>query len=129
MLDMTELYKKQLRIIQLKASILLDRHKLDRARFDRTRLLILERIGRLEEEIARLQSEINRAVDGIPHVVELLDKEFCRLMELSKAHAAKTTRDLVDARIYLSKVTYEPGEIDDFEDEEISYYEEEDLDD
>lgn len=127
MLDMTELYKKQLRIIQLKASILLDRHKLDRARFDRTRLLILERIGRLEEEIARLQSEINRAVDGIPHVVELLDKEFCRLME--PVDAAKTTRDLVDARIYLSKVTYEPGEIDDFEDEEISYYEEEDLDD
>lgn len=127
MLDMTELYKKQLRIIQLKASILLDRHKLDRARFDRTRLLILERIGRLEEEIARLQSEINRAVDGIPHVVELLDKEFCRLME--PVDAAKTTRDLVDARIYLSKVTYEPGEIDDFEDEETSYYEEEDLDD
>ena len=127
MLDMTELYKKQLRIIQLKASILLDRHKLDRARFDRTRLLILERIGRLEEEIARLQSEINRAVDGIPHVVELLDKEFCRLME--PVDAAKTTRDLVDARIYLSEVTYEPGEIDDFEDEETSYYEEEDLDD
>ena len=127
MLDMTELYKKQLRIIQLKASILLDRHKLDRARFDRTRLLILERIGRLEEEIARLQSEINRAVDGIPHVVELLDKEFCRLME--PVEAAKTTRDLVDARIHLSKVTYEPGEIDDFEDEETSYYEEEDLDD
>ena len=127
MLDMTELYKKQLRIIQLKASILLDRHKLDRARFDRTRLLILERIGRLEEEIARLQSEINRAVDGIPHVVELLDKEFCRLME--PVDAAKTTRDLVDARIYLSKVTYEPGEIDNFEDEETSYYEEEDLDD
>ena len=127
MIDMTELYKKQLRIIQLKASILLDRHKLDRARFDRTRLLILERIGRLEEEIARLQSEINRAVDGIPHVVELLDKEFCRLME--PVDAAKTTRDLVDARIYLSEVTYEPGEIDDFEDEETSYYEEEDLDD
>ena len=127
MLDMTELYKKQLRIIQLKASILLDRHKLDRARFDRTRLLILERIGRLEEEIARLQSEINRAVDGIPHVVELLDKEFCRLME--PVDAAKTTRDLVDARIYLSKVTYESGEIDDFEDEELGYYEEEDLDD
>lgn len=127
MLDMTELYKKQLRIIQLKASILLDRHKLDRARFDRTRLLILERIGRLEEEIARLQSEINRAVDGIPHVVELLDKEFCRLME--PVDAAKTTRDLVDARIYLSKVTYESGEIDDFEDEKTSYYEEEDLDD
>ena len=127
MIDMTELYKKQLRIIQLKASILLDRHKLDRARFDRTRLLILERIGRLEDEIARLQSEINRAVDGIPHVVELLDKEFCRLME--PVDAAKTTRDLVDARIYLSKVIYEPGEIDDFEDEEISCYEEEDLDD
>ena len=127
MLDMTELYKKQLRIIQLKASILLDRHKLDRARFDRTRLLILERIGRLEEEIARLQSEINRAVDGIPHVVELLDKEFCRLME--PVDAARTTPALVVARIYLSKVTYEPGEIDDFEDEEISYYEEEDLDD
>ena len=127
MLDMTELYKKQLRIIQLKASILLDRRKLDRAQFDRTRLLILERIGRLEEEIARLQSEINRAVDGIPHVVELLDKEFCRLME--PVDAARTTRDLVDARIYLSKVTYEPGEIDDFEDEETSYYEEEDLDD
>ena len=127
MLDMTELYKKQLRIIQLKASILLDRHKLDRARFDRTRLLILERIGRLEEEIARLQSEINRAVDGIPHVVELLDKEFYRLME--PVDAAKTTRDLVAARTYLSKVTYEPGEIDEFEDEELGYYEEEDLDD
>ena len=127
MLDMTELYKKQLRIIQLKASILLDRHKLDRARFDRTRLLILERIGRLEEEIARLQSEINRAVDGIPHVVELLDKEFRRLME--PVDAAKTTRDLVAVRIYLSNVTYEPGEIDEFEDEELGYYEEEDLDD
>ena len=127
MLDMTELYKKQLRIIQLKASILLDRHKLDRARFDRTRLLILERIGRLEEEIARLQSEINRAVDGIPHVVELLDKEFRRLME--PVDSAKTTPALVAARTYLSKVTYESGEIDDFEDEETSYYEEEDLDD
>lgn len=127
MMDMIELYKKQLRIIQLKANILLDRHKLDRARFDRTRLLILERIGRLEEEIARLQSEINRAVDGIPHVVELLDKEFRRLME--PVDAAKTTRDLVAARTYLSKVTYEPGEIDDFEDEELGYYEEEDLDD
>ena len=127
MLDMTELYKKQLRIIQLKASILLDRHKLDRARFDRTRLLILERIGRLEEEIARLQSEICRGVDGIPHVVELLDKEFCRLME--PVDAARNTRALVAARTYLSKVTYESGEIDDFEDEEIGYYEEEDLDD
>ena len=127
MLDMTELYKKQLRIIQLKASILLDRRKLDRAQFERTRLFLLERIGRLEEEIARLQSEINRAVDGTPHIVELLDKEFCRLME--PVDAAKTARDLVDARIYLSKVTYEPGEIDDFEDEELGYYEEEDLDD
>ena len=127
MIDMTELYKKQLRIIQLKVDILLDRRKLDRAQFERTRLFLLERIGRLEEEIARLQSEINRAVDGIPHVVELLDKEFRRLME--PVDAAKTTRGLVDARIYLSKVTYEPGEIDDFEDEETSYYEEEDLDD
>ena len=127
MLDMTELYKKQLQIIQLKVDILLDRHKLDRARFDRTRLVILERIGGREEEIARLQAEINRTGDGIPHIVELLDKEFCRLME--PVDAARTTRDLVDARIYLSKVTYEPGEIDDFEDEEIGYYEEEDLDD
>lgn len=127
MLDMTELYKKQLQIIQLKVDILLDRHKLDRARFDRTRLVILERIGGREEEIARLQAEINRAIDGLQHIVELLDKEFCRLME--PVDAARTTRDLVDARIYLSKVTYEPGEIDDFEDEETSYYEEEDLDD
>ena len=127
MLDMTELYKKQLRIIQLKASILLDRHKLDRARFDRTRLVILERIGSREEEIARLQAEINRTIDGLQDIVELLDKEFCRLME--PVDAAKTTRDLVDARIYLSEVTYEPGEIDDFEDEELGYYEEEDLDD
>ena len=127
MIDMTELYKKQLRIIQLKVDILLDRHKLDRARFDRTRLVILERIGSREEEIARLQSEINRTVDGLPHVVELLDKEFRRLME--PVDAAKTTRDLVDARIYLSNVTYEPREIDDFEDEELGYYEEEDLDD
>ena len=127
MLDMTELYKKQLRIIQLKASILLDRHKLDRARFDRTRLVILERIGSREEEIARLRAEINRTIDGLQDIVELLDKEFCRLME--PVDAAKTTRDLVDARIYLSEVTYEPGEIDDFEDEELGYYEEEDLDD
>ena len=43
--------------------------------------------------------------------------------------AARDTRALVAARNYLSKVTYEPGEIDDFEDEEIGYYEEEDLDD
>ena len=127
MIDMTELYKKQLRIIQLKVDILLDRHKLDRARFDRTRLVILERIGSREEEIARLQAEINRTIDGLQDIVELLDKEFCRLME--PVDAAKTTRDLVDARIYLSEVTYEPGEIDDFEDEETSYYEEEDLDD
>ena len=127
MLDMTELYKKQLRIIQLKVDILLDRHKLDRARFDRTRVVILERIGSREEEIARLQSEINRTVDGLQDIVKLLDKEFCRLME--PVDAAKTTRDLVAVRIYLSNVTYEPGEIDDFEDEEISYYEEEDLDD
>ena len=127
MIDMTELYKKQLRIIQLKVDILLDRHKLDRARFDRTRLVILERIGSREEEIARLQAEINRTIDGLQDIVELLDKEFCRLME--PVDAAKTTRDLVDARIYLSEVTYEPGEIDDFEDEETSYYAEEDLDD
>ena len=127
MLDLTELYKKQLRIIQLKVDILLDRRKVDRARFDRTRLVILERIWGREEEIARLQVEINRTIDGRQHIVELLDKEFCRLME--PVDAARTTRDLVDARIYLSKVTYEPGEIDDFEDEETSYYEEEDLDD
>lgn len=127
MIDMTELYKKQLRIIQLKVDILLDRYKLDRARFDRTRLVILERIGSREEEIARLQAEINRTIDGLQDIVELLDKEFRRLME--PVDAAKTTRDLVAARIYLSKVTYEPGEIDDFEDEEIGYYEEEDLDD
>ena len=127
MLDMTELYKKQLRIIQLKVDILIDRRKLDRAQFERTRLFLLERIGRLEEEIARLQSEINRAVDGIPHIVGLLDKEFRRLME--PVDAAGNTRALVAARTYLSKVTYEPGEIDDFEDEELGYYEEEDLDD
>ena len=127
MIDMTELYKKQLRIIQLKVDILLDRHKLDRARFDRTRLVILERIGSREEEIARLQAEICRTIDGLQDIVERLDKEFRRLME--PVDAAKTTRDLVAARIYLSKVTYEPGEIDDFEDEETSYYEEEDLDD
>ena len=127
MIDMIELYKKQLRIIQLKVDILLDRRKLDRAQFERTRLFLLERIGSREEEIARLQAEINRTIDGLQDIVELLDKEFCRLME--PVDAAKTTRDLVAARIYLSKVTYEPGEIDDFEDEETSYYEEEDLDD
>ena len=127
MLDMTELYKKQLRIIQLKVDILIDRRKLDRAQFERTRLFLLERIGSHEEEIARLQSEINRTVDGLQHVVRLLDKEFRRLME--PVDAARNTRALVAARTYLSKVTYEPGEIDDFEDEELGYYEEEDLDD
>ena len=127
MLDMTELYKKQLRIIQLKVDILLDRHKLDRARFDRTRLVILERVGSREEEIARLQAEICRTIDGLQDIVERLDKEFRRLME--PVDAAKTTPALVAARTYLSKVTYESGEIDDFEDEELGYYEEEDLDD
>ena len=127
MLDMAELYKKQLRIILLKVDNLLDGHKLDRARFDRTRLVILERIGDREKEIVRLQFGINRTIDGLPHIVELLDKEFCRLME--PVDAARDTRALVAARNYLSKVTYEPGEIDDFEDEELGYYEEEDLDD
>ena len=127
MIDMIELYKKQLRIIQLKVDILLDRHKLDRARFDRTRLVILERVGSREEEIARLQAEICRTIDGLQDIVERLDKEFRRLME--PVDAAKTTPALVAARTYLSKVTYESGEIDDFEDEELGYYEEEDLDD